>query len=152
MIELSDIQSAIAGILTKNGHTVTAAEVKQGFAKPTFFIDVLPVSTELHGKHYETITVSVELTYHPDIETREELLRMSGLLKSMFLYGSIPVKERFLSPNGIVFDTDQSALTAYFELTFMQETNIQQKPYPKMKTLQTEVAINHGTSPDTDSI
>ena len=51
MIELKDIQTAIAERLRKNNYTVTANEVAQGFAKPTFFVDVLPVSTALQGKY-----------------------------------------------------------------------------------------------------
>ncbi|MDP4117586.1 MAG: hypothetical protein Q8873_00135 [Bacillota bacterium] len=152
MITLQDIQTAVAAKLIKNGYTVTANEVTQGFNKPTFFIDVLPVSAQLQGKFYEMVTVSVEITYHPEIETREELLRISEQMKQFFLYESVPVCDRFLSTDEMVFDTDKSALTAYFELEFMQETNITEKEYPKMKQLQTEVKQNNGTATDHYSV
>ncbi len=146
MITLHDIQAAVAAKLIENGYTVTANEVEQGFAKPTFFIDVLPVSTAVQGKYYETVTVSVEIAYHPDIDTREELLLMSEKLKQIFLYESIMVADRFLSTDEITFDTDKSALLAYFEITFMQETSIKEKVHPKMEILNTEVKQNNGTS------
>ena len=63
MITLKDIQTAVADMLKKNGYTVTANEVTQGFAAD-IFVDV-PVSTALQGKAYEMVTVSVELTYFP---------------------------------------------------------------------------------------
>lgn len=148
MITIKDIQSAVADKLKQNRYTVTASEVAQGFSKPTFFIDVLPVSVEIQGKFYEMVTVSVEITYHPDMETREELLHMSEQMKQIFLYESIPVHDRFLSTDEIVFDTDKSTLTTYFELSFMQETNITEQDYPKVTKLQMEVRQNNGTSAD----
>ena len=39
-----DIETAIAGLLNKSGFNVTASELKEGFPKPTFFIDVFPLS------------------------------------------------------------------------------------------------------------
>jgi hypothetical protein len=152
MIELKDIQTAIAEKLRKNNYTVTANEVTQGFARPTFFVDVLPVSTALQGKAYEVVTVSVELTYYPEIETREEIVRMAENIKQLFLYESIPVNDRFLSIDEIIFDNENSTLFAYFELTFMQETNITEKEYPKMKNLHTEVKQNNGTAADNNSV
>ena len=154
MITLQDLQSAVAARLIKYGHTVTANEVTQGFNKPTFFIDVLPVSTQSQGKFYQTITVSVELAYHPETETREELLRISEILKDIFLYSSFPVNDRFLSADEIVFDIDNSALIAYFELTYMQETNtnITDKEYPKMEHLTYGGVANNGPSTDNYSV
>jgi len=152
MITLKDIQTAVADMLKKNGYTVTANEVTQGFTKPTFFVDVLPVSTALQGKAYEMVTVSVELTYFPEIETREELVRMAENIKKTFLYESIPVQDRFLSTDEIVFDNENSTLLAYFEITFMQESGIQEKTYPKMKTLNTEVKQNNGTATNNNPV
>ena len=152
MITLKDIQTAVADMLKKNGYTVTANEVTQGFARPTFFVDVLPVSTALQGKAYEMVTVSVELTYFPEIETREELVRMAENIKKIFLYESIPVQDRFLSTDEIVFDNENSTLLAYFEITFMQESGIQEKTYPKMKTLNTEVKQNNGTATNNNPV
>ncbi|MCK9479703.1 MAG: hypothetical protein M0R40_09455 [Firmicutes bacterium] len=146
MITLSDIQTAIAAKLTKYGHTVVANEVSQGYTKPAFFIDVLPVSVSKQNKNYETVTVGIELTYHSEIETREEMLAMSERLKDIFFYDSIPVKDRFLSADEITFDTDKITLTAYFEISFMQETGTKETEYPKMKQLNVEVKSSYGTS------
>ena len=152
MIELKDIQPAIADVLKKNSYTVTASEVEQGFQKPTFFVDVLPVSVQIQNKYSELVTVSVELSYHPLVETREHLVEVSDSIKNMFLYTPILVCDRFLSADEILFDTDRSALVTYFELTFMQETNITEKEYPKMKNLHTEVKQNNGTAADNNSV
>jgi len=81
MINLKNIQTAVADILKQNGYTVTASEVEQGFSKPTFFVDVLPVSMQVQNRYTELVTVSVELTYHPLIETRERLVEVSESIK-----------------------------------------------------------------------
>ena len=41
MITIKDIQSAVSKLLQKNGYSVIAAEVKEGFTKPACFIDVI---------------------------------------------------------------------------------------------------------------
>lgn len=151
LIDLSDIQAAVAAKLVQSGHTVTANEVQQGFNKPTFFIDVLPVSTVGQGKYYEFVTVSAEITYHPSIETREHILGIADGLKELFLYQPVAVKDRFLSADEIIFDADKGVLTAYFELAFMQEKSITEPQLPKMETIRTEVRAS-GTASNTDTV
>ena len=152
MITIYDIQTAITAKLIAGCYTVTASEVEQGFTKPTFFVDVLPVSVQVQNRYSELVTVSVELSYHPLIETREHLVEVSESIKNMFLYNPIPVCYRFLSVDEILFDTDKSALVTYFEIEFMQETNITEKEYPKMKNLQTEVKQNNGTATNNNPV
>ena len=152
MITIYDIQTAITAKLIAGCYTVTASEVEQGFTKPTFFVDVLPVSVQVQNRYSELVTVSVELSYHPQIETREHLVEVSESIKNMFLYNPIPVCDRFLSVYEILFDADKSALVTYFEIEFMQETNITEKEYPKMKNLQTEVKQNYGTATNNNSV
>lgn len=148
MITIKDIQTAVSKLLTKNKYSVIASEVKEGFQKPACFIEVLPVSTELQNKFYELVTVSVEISYYPLMETKEELIVNAEKLKNIFLYTPIKVKDRFLSVNEITFDSDKSILTAYFELEFLQETNTKTVSLPKMKTLNERMVIGSGTSKD----
>lgn len=148
MITIKDIQTAVSKLLTKNKYSVIASEVKEGFQKPACFIEVLPVSTELQNKFSELVTVSVEISYHPSMETKEELILNAEKLKNIFLYTLLKVKDRFLSVNEITFDSDKSVLTTYFELEFLQETNTKTVSMPKMKTLNERTVIGSGTSED----
>ena len=151
MIKIQDIETAVAKVLTAKGHTVTASEIQQGFTKPTFFIEVLPVSVEIRNQYSELITDSIEITYHPAVETREQLVEMSENIKNMFLYKPIHVNDRFLSVNEITFDTDKSALVAYFELEFIQEANVSVPYVPKMQNIEiSERTDSSGTSQNTD--
>ena len=135
MITIKDIQTAVSKLLTKNKYSVIASEVKEGFQKPACFIEVFPVSVEAENKFYELVTLGIEISYHPSLETKEELILNAEKLKNIFLYTPIKVKDRFLSVNEITFDSDKSILTAYFEFEFLQETNTKTVSLPKMKTL-----------------
>ena len=148
MITIKDIQTAVSKLLTKNKYSVIASEVKEGFQKPACFIDVFPVSVATENKFYELVTLGIEISYHPLMETKEELILNAEKLKNIFLYTPIKVKDRFLSVNEITFDSDKSALTAYFELEFLQETNTKTVSMPKMKTLNERTVIGSGTSED----
>ena len=79
-----DIETAIAGLLNKSGFNVTASELKEGFPKPTFFIDVFPSSSSLSGPLLEKVDISVELKYIPAIEKTEHLIDVINKLKYLF--------------------------------------------------------------------
>lgn len=151
MITLQDIQAAVGSVLQQNGYSIIASEVQEGYEKPACFIEVLPVSVTLENQFTELVTVGVEIAYHPEIETREELVTNAEKMKQVFLYTPIPVKDRFLSVNEITFDTDKSALITYFELEYLQETAVDIEELPKMKNLEERVVTKcHGTSSNTD--
>ena len=150
MITIKDIQTAVSKLLKKNKYSVIASEVKEGFSKPACFIEVLPVSIKTENKFSELVTVSVEISYYPLCETKEELIVNAEKLKNIFLYTPIKVKDRFLSVNEITFDSDKSVLTAYFELEFLQETKQNTTKLPKMKTLNERTVTGSGTSENTD--
>ena len=149
MFELTDIQTAVAKTLTNNSYAVVASEVKEGFPKPCCFIEVMPASVAVENKYSELVTVSVEITYIPEIETKEELIQNAEAFKNIFLYTPIKVKDRFLSVNELIFDTDKAALVTNFELEFYQETEMEAEEFPKMEKLNERVVTeSHGTSED----
>lgn len=147
MITIQDIQTAVTKRLKDNGYTVFASEVREGFQKPACFVDVLPVSVELQNAYSELITDSVTISYYPLEETREEIIRASEAMKNIFLYSSLPVSDRFLNINEIIFDNDKSALIVQFDIEFLQETGMETEPMPKMKNLSEKVVTrSNGTS------
>lgn len=151
MIEIKDIKTAVAGVLQKNGYSVVASEVQEGFERSVCFIEVLPVSVTLENRFTELVIVGVEISYHPKTETREELITNAENMKHIFLYSPLAVKDRFLSVNEITFDADKSTLIAYFELEYLQETQTTDETLPKMKNLNERVVTeSYGTSSNTD--
>ena len=146
MIKLKDIETAVAERLKSAGHTVTAAEVVEGFDKPTFFIDIFQNSAAAENQFMELVNVGVELRYFPATETREALVEMADSVGALFTATPLAVGDRFLSVFEVTFDTDATALLGYFELEFMRETAAVQREYEKMQNLQIGVKISYGTS------
>ena len=147
MITIKDIQAAVTKRLNENGYTVFASEVREGFQKPACFVDVLPVSVELQNLYSELVTDSVIISYYPLLETREEIIRVSEDMKNIFLYSSLPVSDRFLNINEIIFDNDKSALIVQCDIEFLQETGVETESMPKMENLSEKVVTeSHGTS------
>ena len=147
MITIQDIQTAVTKRLKDNGYMVFASEVREGFQKPACFVDVLPVSVELQNAYSELITDSVTISYYPLEETREEIIRASEDMKTIFLYSSLPVSDRFLNINEIIFDNDKSALIVQFDIEFLQETGMETESMPKMENLSEKVVTrSNGTS------
>ena len=62
MIEIKDIQTAVAKLLKKNGYTVIASEVKEGFSKPACFIEVMPVNVTIESQFTEHTLHTVSLS------------------------------------------------------------------------------------------
>lgn len=151
MIKIIDIETAVSGVLKCKGFDVFASEVKEGYKRPCCFIEVLPVSVTLENPYSEIVTDSVEITYFPETETKEELLNTAQKFKETFLYKPIKVKDRFLSANEITFDVDKSALVCFFELEFIQETNASSSVKEVMENLNERVVTSgYGTSQNTD--
>ena len=146
MIKLKDIETAVAERLKSAEHTVTAAEVVEGFDKPTFFIDIFQNSATLENQFMELVNVGVELRYFPATETREALVIMADELRELLMATPLTVVDRFLSVLEVLFETDNAALLCYFELEFMREPAAAVKEYKKMQNLQIGVKTNYGTS------
>jgi hypothetical protein len=96
----------------------------------------------------ELVTVSVELRYFPETETREALVLAVNFLRDLLLPAPLVVGDRFLTIAELIFDVDAPAMLCYFELEFMRETARAEKEYEKAENL--EVKINCGTSASTD--
>jgi len=153
MVNLHDIESAVAERLQSAGHTVTAADVEEGFDKPTFFIDVFQNSAAKENPFMELVNVGVELKYIHDNPTREVLVKAADALMVLFTQATLQVKDRFLTVHEMTFDTENEVLFAYFELEFMRETSNIIPDYEKTQNLiikiETGVRAN-GTSADID--
>ena len=110
MINLHDIESAVTERLQSAGHTVTAAEVDEGFDKPTFFVDIFQNSVAVQNPHMELVNVGIELKYIHDNPTREVLVKTADALSVLFTRTAIKVRDRFLSVYEITYDTENNVL------------------------------------------
>ena len=121
MIELKDIQTAVAAALRKNGFSVVANEIKEGFSKPACFVSVLPVSIETENQFSELVTDSVEIAYYPAVETNEELIIAAEKIRGIFLYTPLEVN---------------TTLYAKFDMEYLQEVEADAPTLPKNENIK----------------
>ena len=141
MISLIDIKTAIAERIKSIGGFVIASEVKEGFAKPAYFIDILPSDIETQNVFYELATVNVEIRYIPLLETSEACIIVSQTLKAMFT-DPLKVDDRYLNAEGLTFEMDASALILNFNITFMQNTDATLPEFEKMQDIKISEDVN----------
>jgi hypothetical protein len=159
MVTLHDIEKSICERLQSASYTVTAADVDEGFEKPSFFIDIFQNSVTVENAYMELVNVGVELKYYAGKSTREALVKLSDSLTELFTKTALKVHDRFLSVYEITFDTDNTitgksgiaadeVLTAYFELEFTRETaaSVAVREFEKMRDLGINLKIKGGAS------
>jgi len=144
MPRLHDIGTAVAELLKSAGYSVTAASVDEGFARPTFFIDVFQNSVTRINPFMEQVSVSVELAYHPDEPASEVQVKMADSLTVLLTREPLRVKDRRLTVEEIQFDTDNAALNCSFDLNFSREPATDQREYEPMEGLEFRTGIRQG--------
>ena len=122
MIDEKMIQKAVGERLRTSGFSVTANEVTEGFKKPTTFVTVMPVKSELLNSFRENLVVSVTITYHSQKGTPEECADAAIKIRKGFAYEPLIVAERKLTIENMEFDNENNVLYAFFDLDFIQET------------------------------
>lgn len=117
---LTDIKKAVLAKLKAKfpTHKLYGEEIKQGFTRPCFFIEIVPISTNNLDELYDQKRISVKVHYFSPNETNEENYSMSDELNKVFrLY--LPVQDRnlhILSTDSTIVD---SVLIFSFDLNFI---------------------------------
>ncbi|TGE33326.1 DUF6838 family protein [Desulfosporosinus sp. Sb-LF] len=83
MITLVDIKTAINNVLAPVGLKTYGNEVKEGFSRPCFFVEVTPVASETFKRDTSENTVMVEIVYFSENKTDLENLKMYDTLKGL---------------------------------------------------------------------
>lgn len=135
MIGYKDIKKSINSIIKSNfAAKVNSKDVKEGFERPSFFVDFNDVSItsyELQTHH----TMTVVVYYFPSDRTSYsiELLDIQEKLYKAFDL-KLEVKDRQLDIDAIEFNVIDGVLEMTFELSFYNEK--EDSKLPVMKTLE----------------
>ncbi len=128
MITLVDLKKAVIQLLkTKIPDVpVVAQSVEEGFDKPAFFVQVLPVNTTLMNQRLFTERVLVVINYFPRNKTKEEkdavsleVLKMTDRLKA-FLFPNIKVKDRSITIGQIDSAETEGFLSLSFSVRYIE--------------------------------
>lgn len=119
---LQDIKKAIVAALELNlpAVKVYASEVKEGFLKPSFFIDVV-LTRQVNRPYFKDVTVSCQITYFSKADTYLDKADISDRLFEIFS-NYLAVGDRYLTianPDSEMIDEGGSKYLLFsFELNY----------------------------------
>ena len=97
MLTINDIKKAVADkIRSKYNYKIYRNDVKEGYERPSFFIRVLPILTNLETANLIHSKVTVEITYFQQQKSEVDNLQKAEDLRQLFT-GKLAVNERQLT-------------------------------------------------------
>ena len=118
-ITLVNIKKSINQVLKDNFSDVKlyAEEVEEGFAKPSFFTQIIPIYSNHDTTNYSSNKLMIVINYFSKNETELENLKMVDELKKAFGM-TLKVGSRYLTLQNIEADTTDGVLQFKFDLNF----------------------------------
>jgi hypothetical protein len=130
MIALSDIKSAVNQLLTsKFGYKVYGREVVKGFARPSFFIELLPSGSDTETQNFTSNKLTVIITYFQQMSQYNNYsdidnVNMYDTISKLFGM-NLSVGTRTLHPQNIRAEytgDNLDILQASFDLDYLDDT------------------------------
>jgi len=113
-VKITEIKTAINNRIIANGGRVYSNETDEGYDKPAFFVEVIPITRTRISPVYEEVGMRVEIHYEPSVETEEECLQTAEKIDSWFAT-PIPIGDRKIKPPEEIQHTTDDDTTLYSE-------------------------------------
>jgi hypothetical protein len=123
MITLTDIKTSINIYLASIGLKTYGNEVKEGFSRPCFFVNLTPVTSETLKQDTSENLIVVEIVYFSANKTDLENLQMYDTLKGIFTpILTIGTKKKLVRNfRAEVIDETDHIYSVKFDLNFYDE-------------------------------
>ncbi|RXI70502.1 phage tail terminator family protein [Clostridium tetani] len=135
MISIVDIKKSINLILKTNFENVNiyAGEVKEGFKKPSFFVQLFVENNDLFSGEISENSITVEIVYLTVDKIELENIKIYERLKKFF---NLPIQicDRKILPRNIRANFNDF-LSFRFNLKFYDDVQIKPEQYEKMGEL-----------------
>lgn len=123
MINIVDIKEAIVKKLKYiKGVNIPAQEIRSGFDKPAFFVQIMPLGT-VSNSDTQDVSINVYIHYFPESKTELENLKMIDKLNSLFVT-TLKVKEDILTLYDKNSDIEDNVLQFGFTIRYTEVTPI----------------------------
>ena len=139
MISVFDIKKSINLILKNNFKNIKvhAGEVKEGFIKPSFFVQLFIENTDLFSTTINENSITIEIIYFGVDETELENLKVYEKLKKLFNL-PITINNRKILPRNVRADF-KDVLSFRFNIKFFDDVEIEGEDYEKMGELDINI-------------
>lgn len=141
MISLVDIKKAIVKKLKYiKGVNVVANDIRSGFDKPAFFVQLMHLGTESDCDIQETL-INVYIHYFSDDKTDLSNLKMTDTLNSLFV-NTLKLENRILTIYDKTSDIDDNVLKFKFTLRYTESVPIPIDEEPEVYENMQELHLN----------
>lgn len=121
-MDLLDIKKTINTILKENFPEVkrNANEVNEGFSKPAFFTQLIPISLSYETVNFMSVKLMIVINYYTPVSIELDNLKMAMDLKKAFGM-TLKVKDRYLLLENLTTDNPDGILQYKFDLNYYQD-------------------------------
>lgn len=119
MLSIIDIKKAIVTKLKTFDINIVANDIRSGFEKPAFFVQLMPIGEEVNND-ISINTLTANIHYFSKDKTDLENLKMIDKLKKVFV-NKIEVNDRTLVISDKRYDTDDNVLQFMFDIRYTEE-------------------------------
>ncbi len=136
MIKLTDIKNAINNVLKEHfpDHNRYADEIREGFERPCFFVQIFPVTFDYETSNYASGRLMIVVNYFSVDGTQLENLKMHDSLREAF-GRSLNVNDRLLHLQNIRSDETEGILQFRFDVEYLVELEKDLSGYEVMREL-----------------
>ena len=122
MLSILDIKKAIVTKLKVFDINIVANDIRSGFEKPAFFVQLMPISNDSYDGYQERV-ITVNIHYFSEDKTDLDNLKMDDKLNSLFVT-TLKVNELSLPIYEKRSEIDDNILQFKFDLRFTESTPI----------------------------
>ena len=151
MVGFNDLLNGLKKILSSNftGHAIYSEEIKQGMKRPSFFIQVMPLSSLNFNEYYREQRALVDISYFSDepadLQSNSKNFAMTNNLEAV-LNTDIKVLDRNFNLQELEFETVDRVLHSTFNLLWYNENEVTQAYLNQFQIMQTfTVSVNEAT-------
>ena len=119
MLSILDIKKAIVTKLKVFDINIVANDIRSGFEKPAFFVQLMPIGEEVNND-ISINTLTVNIHYFSKDKTDLDNLKMIDKLKKVFV-NKLEVNDRTLVITDKRYDTDENVLQFMFDIRYTEE-------------------------------
>ena len=119
MLSIIDIKKAIVTKLKVFDINIVANDIRSGFEKPAFFVQLMPIGEDVNND-ISINTLTVNIHYFSKDKTDLDNLKMIDKLKKVFV-NKLEVNDRTLVITDKRYDTDDNILQFMFDIRYTEE-------------------------------
>ena len=119
MLSIIDIKKAIVTKLKVFDINIVANDIRSGFEKPAFFVQLMPIGEDVNND-ISINTLTVNIHYFSKDKTDLDNLKMIDKLKKVFV-NKLEVNDRTLVISDKRYDTDENILQFMFDIRYTEE-------------------------------